>query len=187
MKSRTPLSQLIRFFGFVFLIDLAVIAIIAGISWWAGWQTQDKFKYAIQIAGIMVIGMGFLRVKGNRVGIRSFENQHSMSTQESRVERTRKILRDFTQKYNFMLAMRDVINGGITNTIVTAVVPPASGINSSNIIKAKAQAPMTNQARFCSLFMVCLLCYSGSKEVRVRLLVRGRRQLHPPRRSKAAH
>ena len=105
MKSRTPLFQLIRFFGFVFLIDLAVIAIIAGIGWWAGWQTQDKFKYAIQIAGILVIGMGFLGVNRNRVGTRSFENQPSMSTQESRLERTRKILRDFTQSYIFMLVM----------------------------------------------------------------------------------
>jgi len=105
MKSRTPLFQLIRLFGFVFLIDLAVIAIVAVIGWWAGWQTQEGFKGAIQLAGMLVIGIGILGVKGNRVGTRSFENQPSMSTQESRVERTRKILVDFAQKYNFMLVM----------------------------------------------------------------------------------
>ena len=112
MKSRTPLSQLIRLSGIVFLIDLVVISIIAALGWWAGWQNQDKFKDAIQIAGILVIGMGFLGVKGNRVGVRSFEYQSSMSaTQKSSWERIQQTLVDFAQSYRFMLVM--FVSGGV--------------------------------------------------------------------------
>ncbi len=106
MKSRTPLSQLIRLFGFVFLIDLVVIAIVAGIGWWAGWQSQEEFKGAIQLAGILVIGIGFLGIKGNRDGTRSFKYQSSRSTtRKSSWERTQQYLVDFAQSYSFMLVM----------------------------------------------------------------------------------
>ena len=106
MKSRTPLSQLIRLFGFVFLIDLVVIAIVAGIGWWAGWQSQEGFKGAIQLAGMLVIGIGFLGVIGNRVSTRSLKHHSSRSNaQESSRERTQKNLVDFAQSYGFMLVM----------------------------------------------------------------------------------
>jgi hypothetical protein len=106
MKSKTPLSQLIRLFGFVFLIDLVVIAIVAGIGWWAGWQSQEGFKGAIQLAGILVIGIGFLGIKGNRDGTRSFKYQSSRSTtRKSSWERTQQYLVDFAQSYSFMLVM----------------------------------------------------------------------------------
>jgi hypothetical protein len=112
VKSRTLLSQLIRLSGIVFLIDLLVIGIIAALGWGAGWQTQDKFKDAIQLAGILVIGMGFMGVKGNWNGTRSFEYQSSMSTtKESSWERTQQTLLDFAQIYKFLLVM--FVAGGI--------------------------------------------------------------------------
>ena len=106
MKSRTSLSQLIRLFGFVFLIDLVVIAIVAGIGWWVGWQSQEGFKGAIQLAGMLVIGIGFLGVIGNRVSTRSLKHQSSKSaTQKPSWERTQQNLVDFAQGYSFMLVM----------------------------------------------------------------------------------
>ncbi len=106
MKSRTPLSQLIRLFGFVFLIDLVVITIVAGIGWWAGWQSQEGFKGAIQLAGMLVIGIGFLGVIGNRGSTRSLKHQSSRSTtRKSSWERTQQTLVDFAQSYSFMLVM----------------------------------------------------------------------------------
>ena len=106
MKSRTPLSQLIRLFGFVFLIDLAVIAIVAGIGWWAGWQSQERFKDAIQLAGMLVIGIGFLGIMGNRGSTRSLKHHSSRTyVQESSRERTQQTLVDFAQNYKFMLVM----------------------------------------------------------------------------------
>ena len=104
MKSRSLFSQIIRFALIVSLIDLVIIAIVAGIGWAAGWQTQEEFKNAIQIAGILVIGIGFMGIKGNRDVTRSFEYQYSMSTtQKSSWERTQQNLVDFAQSYAFML------------------------------------------------------------------------------------
>jgi len=106
MKSRTPVSQLIRLFGLVFLIDLVVIGIIAALGWWAGWQNQDKFKDAIQLAGILVIGIGFVGVKGNRDRTRGFKSLYHMSTtRKSSWERTQQKLVDFAQNFSFMLVM----------------------------------------------------------------------------------
>ena len=85
-------------------VDLVIIAIVVGIGWIGGWQTQEEFKNAIQIAGILVIGIGFMGIKGNWDVTRSFEYQYSMSTiKKSSWERTQQNLVDFTQSYAFML------------------------------------------------------------------------------------
>ena len=112
MKSRTPLSQLIRLFGIVFLVDMLVIGVVAVLGWWAGWQTQDKFKNAIQIAGILVVGMGLAGIKGGWDATRGFEKQYSLSTtQKSSWERTQQTLVNFSQSYSFMLVM--FVAGGV--------------------------------------------------------------------------
>ncbi len=106
MKTRTFLSQIVRIIIIVIVVDLVIIAIVAGIGWWAGWQSQEEFKGAIQLAGILVIGIGFLGIKGNRDRTRSFEYQSSRSTtQNSSWERTQQTLVDFVQRYIFMLVM----------------------------------------------------------------------------------
>ena len=76
---RSLLSQILRIFAVVIVIVLVTVAIIAGIGWWAGWQTEGKFKTAIQIAGLVLIGVGFLGIKGNRDITHSSEYQNSMS------------------------------------------------------------------------------------------------------------
>lgn len=108
-KSKNPrslLSQILRIFAVVVVIVLVTVAIIAGIGWWAGWRTEGKFKIAIQIAGFILIGVGFLGIKGNRDITRSFEYQNSMSvTKDDSWKRTHQSLKDFAQSYSFLLIM----------------------------------------------------------------------------------
>jgi hypothetical protein len=113
---RSLLSQIIRIFAIVFLIVLVTVAIIAGIGWWAGWQTEAEFKSAIQLAGLILIALGFLGIKGNWDMTRSFEYQYSMSvTKDDAWKRTQQSLRDFAQSYSFLLTM--FASGGICMVI----------------------------------------------------------------------
>ena len=106
MRLQKTTKVLFRGLGIVFLIEFAVVAIIALISWQAGWSSQDNFKEAIQIAGMVQIGIGFLGIKGNWEITRSFEYQYSMSTtSKDSWERTQQNLVDFAQSYAFMLVM----------------------------------------------------------------------------------
>ena len=103
---RSLLSQILRIFAVVIVIVLVTVAIIAGIGWWAGWQTEGKFKTAIQIAGLVLIGVGFLGIQGNRDMTRSFEYQNSMSvTKDESWKGTQHSLKDFAQSYSFLLVM----------------------------------------------------------------------------------
>jgi hypothetical protein len=106
MKTHGVFFALMKTLGMVLLVDLVVIFIILIIGWWAGWQTLVKFRRAVQIAGILVIGIGFMGVKGNRDATRSFEYQSSLATsQKSSWERTQQNLADFARSYAFMLVM----------------------------------------------------------------------------------
>ena len=105
-NSRSLLSQILRIFAVVVVIVLVTVAIIAGIGWWAGWLTERKFKIAILIAGLVLIGMGFLGIKGNRDMTRSLEYQNSMSiTKDDNWNRNQQSLKDFMQSYSFLLTM----------------------------------------------------------------------------------
>ncbi len=106
MKPRSLLSQILRIFAVVIVIVLVTVAIIAGIGWWAGWQTEGKFKIAIQVAGLVFIGIGFLGIKGNRDMTRSLEYQNSMSvTKNDSWKRIQHSLKNFAQSYSFLLTM----------------------------------------------------------------------------------
>ncbi|HDD55543.1 MAG TPA: hypothetical protein ENG59_04815 [Chloroflexi bacterium] len=112
MKERTPLSLLLRGFLFVVLVDLIVVAMVTGIGWWTGWTELDDFQYAIQVAGLLVMGLGLLGIKGNLDMSRSFEYQFSMSViKEASWERIQQTLLDLAQSYSFMLIM--FIAGGV--------------------------------------------------------------------------
>lgn len=112
MKKRTLLSLIIRGFLITASIDLVVIAVVTGIGWWSGWTEIKDFQTAIQIAGMLVIGLGLLGVKGNLDLGRSFEYQYSMSvTKDDSWERTQRTLFDLAQSYSFMLVM--FIAGGV--------------------------------------------------------------------------
>ncbi len=103
---RSLLSQILRIFAVVVVVVLVTVAIIAGIGWWAGWQTEGRFKTAILIAGLVLIGAGFLGIKGNRDMTRSIEYQYSMSvTKDDSWKRTQQSLKDFSQRYSFLLIM----------------------------------------------------------------------------------
>jgi len=115
-KSRSLLSQIIRIFAVVILIILVTVFFIAGIGWWAGWQSEEKFKSAIQIAGLIHIALGFLGIKGNWDMTRSFEYQYSMSvSNDESWQRIQRSLTDFTQSFSFMLIM--FASGGVCMVI----------------------------------------------------------------------
>jgi hypothetical protein len=106
MKPRSLLSQILRIFFVVVLITLAAVAIIAGIGWWAGWQTEEKFKTAIQIAGLILIGIGFLGIKGNGEMPSSYENRHRLSAStEEGWNRIQQKCFDFARRYSFLLIL----------------------------------------------------------------------------------
>ena len=113
MKTKIRLNLLTRLGGIVLLIEVVVIALVALMGWRAGWRTLAAFKDTMQIAGILQIGIGFMGVKGNWEGTRSFEYQYSLSaTEKSSWERTQQTLVDFAQSYAFMLIM--LAAGGIS-------------------------------------------------------------------------
>jgi hypothetical protein len=106
MKGNKPLSLLLRGFLFVVLVLLVVIAVVAGIGWWAGWTEIADFQEAIQMAGLLVMGLGLLGIKGNLDMSRSFEYQYSMTvTGDESWERIQQTLLDLAQSYSFMLIM----------------------------------------------------------------------------------
>ncbi len=105
-KTRSLLSQILRIFAVVFVIVLVTVAIIAGIGWWAGWQIEEKFKAAIQVAGLVLFGIGFLGIKGNREMTRGGEFPESMTaTQDDSWKRAQQSLQNFAQRYSFLLIM----------------------------------------------------------------------------------
>jgi hypothetical protein len=106
MKIRTPSSVFLRIGMIILIIEVIVVLIILAIGWQAGWTSLPEFKEALQIAGILQIGVGFLGIKGNWEITRSFEYQYSMSaTSKNSWERTQQTLIDFANSYTFMVVM----------------------------------------------------------------------------------
>jgi len=106
MKPRTLFSQILRIFFVAMAIVLVTVAIIAGIGWWAGWQTEKGFRSAILIAGLILIGIGFLGIKGNSDLTRNSEYQKSMSvSKDNSWKGTQQSLADFAQSFSFLLIM----------------------------------------------------------------------------------
>ena len=113
MKLKKTTRLLLKIGGIVLLIEFVVVVIVAMIGFWSGWREVEYFKNAIQVAGLLQFGVGFLGIKGNWEITRSFEYQYSMSTvDQSSWERTQQTLVDFAQSYAFMLVM--FMSGGIS-------------------------------------------------------------------------
>jgi hypothetical protein len=113
MKLTRATKLLLKIGGIVLSIEFVVVVIVAMIGFWSGWQNLEEFQNAIQIAGLLQFGAGFLGIKGNWEVTRSFEYQYSMSTiDQSSWERTQQTLVDFAQSYAFMLVM--FMSGGIS-------------------------------------------------------------------------
>ena len=66
MKGATPLSLMLRGFFLIAACVLAAIAVVAGIGWWSGWTVLASFQRAIQTAGLVLIGLGFLLIQRNQ-------------------------------------------------------------------------------------------------------------------------
>ena len=111
MIKRPLTSQILRILGFVILIDLIVIFIVAAIGWWAGWQTSKVFHQAIRLAGILVIGIGFLGIKGNWKKVQTNDKYSKSFSSERNWVQPQPTLADFVQSYTFMIVM--LLAGGL--------------------------------------------------------------------------
>jgi hypothetical protein len=113
MKSQSIWAMLARIGGVVILLECLVLTLAGLIGWRRGWQTPDEYGLALQIAGLLAIGIGTFGVKGNLDATRSFGYQYSLSaTEQSSWERTQLTLLDLAQSYAFMLVMFAV--GGLS-------------------------------------------------------------------------
>ena len=114
MESKSGLLKVIsRFLGIVLLVLLGIALVVGVIGWRLGWGTLPEYARGLQMAGLFVVGIGLLGIRGNWEVTRSFGYQYSMSTTEqSGLQRTQQILGDFIQSYNFMLVM--FLSGGLS-------------------------------------------------------------------------
>jgi len=98
MKNSSPLGLVIQVILIAALVDLFVIGVIAMIGWWSGWVYLAEFKKAVQIAGLLVIGIGLLGMRRNLFQTRQNE-RHPALPRDSREGNERnwvEILRKFS-------------------------------------------------------------------------------------------
>ena len=79
MEKIKPSKFVLRFLGTILVIEIVIFTIIVLIGWRSGWQGLEPYAEALQIAGLLTIGIGFFGVKGNWDVTRSFGYQYSMS------------------------------------------------------------------------------------------------------------
>lgn len=103
MKKKSLLGLVVRGFLLVCLIDLVLIGVVVGISWWTGWTDIDSFQTAIQIAGVLVIGLGLVGIKGNREESQD-QKGISGSNQDNREWKQGRLI-ELAQSFSFMLVM----------------------------------------------------------------------------------
>ena len=112
MKRRSLLSVVIRGFLIIVLVDLIVIAGVVGLGWWTGWVELDNFQRAIQIAGLVVIALGLLGIRGNRDQNRIDNNQQDKEgSDQDNWEYTQQRLIDLALSFSYLLVM--LIAGGV--------------------------------------------------------------------------
>jgi hypothetical protein len=106
MKRKSLLTVLIRGFLIIVLVDLIVIAGVVGLGWWTGWVELDNFQRAIQIAGLVLMALGLLGIRGKRD--RSQMDNYQQGREEADQdcwERTQKRLIDLALRYSYLLVM----------------------------------------------------------------------------------
>lgn len=98
--------MVIRGFLAIAALDLAVIAVVAGLGWWAGWTELEDFQTAIQVAGLLLIGLGLLGIKGNPDLGRGVKTRTSMSgANRDGWDWSLQTLPNLARRYSFMLVM----------------------------------------------------------------------------------
>jgi hypothetical protein len=106
MKKQSVLRVILKFLGRVIISELVLFAIVGAIGWRSDWSSLDQYTEALQIAGMLAIGLGLFGIKGNWEATRGFEYQYSMSASEqSSLQRTQQVLADIAEGYRFMLLM----------------------------------------------------------------------------------
>ena len=108
--------MILRLIANILLIEFVLVILVGIIGWRLGWSTLQEYSDGIQLAGILLIGIGLLGIKGNWDATRSFEYQYSLSSiDQSSLNRTQQTLIDFTQSYKFMLIM---LSSGLLSILI---------------------------------------------------------------------
>jgi hypothetical protein len=112
-KGRKSLFKtILRLLGRYILIETVILGVLYLVGTRVGWGSSDQYGGGLQIAGMLIVGVGFFGVKGNWDGTRSFGYQYSMTvSDQSSWERTQQTLLDFAQAFRFLLS--SLLIGGI--------------------------------------------------------------------------
>ncbi len=103
MKPGPLLSQVLRVFFLAMAAVLLVVMTVTGIGWWAGWPTEEPFKTAIQIAGLALIGTGFIVHRG--LGSKTEAQSGPQESRADGPERYRKSPLGFLKDHSILLVM----------------------------------------------------------------------------------
>ena len=118
---KNKINFLLRLLGLALLIDLGLLVVVILIGRFAGWSTPGEYASALQMAGILAIGLGLLGIKGTWDSTRSFQYQYSLSvTSSDSWERTKQTAFDFLQTYMFLVVMFLV---GLVSLILGVLIP----------------------------------------------------------------
>ena len=104
MRGKTPLSYLLRAFLLIVICVLVAIAAVSAIGWLIGWTELEAFQRAIQLAGLVLIGLGFFWIRRKRDGDNS-NTRRAMEEQQGENHQR------FVQRYGLMLVF--FIAGGV--------------------------------------------------------------------------
>ena|GEM_PF-1456801 len=97
---------IVKLLAIVIIFELIVLVIVGMIGWRKNWSTIDEYTQALQLFGMLIIGLGLFSIKGNWDAARSFEYQYSLSvTDQNILKRTQQTLIDFAESYRFMIVM----------------------------------------------------------------------------------
>lgn len=120
MNPRKTSFTILKILGVFILIEALILGTLYLFGTRAGWDTLEQYKEGLQIAGMLIMGVGFFGVKGNWDVTRSFNYQYSMSvSNQSNWKRTQQTLLDFAQAFRFLLSM--LVIGGI-NVFIGSVM-----------------------------------------------------------------
>jgi hypothetical protein len=112
MKPRTIIKTILKILGIFILIEALILGILYLVGSRVGWDSMEQYKEGLQVAGMLIMGVGFFGIKGNWDVTRSFNYQYSMSvSNQNSWKRTQQTLLDFAQAFRFLLSML-LIGGG---------------------------------------------------------------------------
>lgn len=106
MSERRRFPAYLRGFLIVMGVVLMAVITVAMIGWWSGWTTLAEFERAIQLAGILVMGIGLVGFRGNLdLGRKAEERRSTPGSDMEGGKEFRQFLADLVSNYAFTLIM----------------------------------------------------------------------------------